>query len=179
MTFQRFAKLVDVGGAHGAMTLAIAKRYPSIRYTCFDLPTAELGAIRTFRDRGLEDRCDFVGGDFFDDDPAGADAYLLSAVLHDWGDERCLQILRNCRRHTADTGRVLVVDIVEVSLDRIHQQLLFRSALFMQGGSRLLGVKLPENAQTTEVANRRCSADSAGALPTKKRISRLITPAPS
>ena len=44
------------------------------------------------------------------------------------------------------TGRVLVVDIVQVYLDRIHQQLLFRSASFMQGGSRLLGVKLPENA---------------------------------
>ena len=53
MTFQRFAKLVDVGGAHGAMTLAIAKRYPSIRCTCVDLPTAELGAIRTFETAGL------------------------------------------------------------------------------------------------------------------------------
>src|SRR6266852_1467225 len=49
--FSQIAKLVDVGGAHGAMTLAIAKRYPSIRCTCFDLPTAELGAIRTLRDK--------------------------------------------------------------------------------------------------------------------------------
>jgi len=60
--FSQIAKLVDVGGAHGA-----------------------LGAITTFRDSGLEVRCDFVGGDFLDDDPAGADAYLLSAVLARWG----------------------------------------------------------------------------------------------
>ncbi len=42
----------------------------------------------------------------------GADVYLLSAVLHDWGNEQCLQILRNCRRRIADNGRLLVVDIV-------------------------------------------------------------------
>ena len=83
--FSQIAKLVDVGDAHGAMTLAIAKRYPSIRCTCFDLPTAELGAIRTFRDSGLEDRCDFVGGDFLDDDPAGADAISFRQSWHDGG----------------------------------------------------------------------------------------------
>ena len=37
MTFHRLAKLVDVGGAHGAMTLAIAKRYPSTLCTCVAL----------------------------------------------------------------------------------------------------------------------------------------------
>jgi O-methyltransferase len=127
------------------MTLEIAKRYPSIRRACLDLPTAELGAIGTFRDSRLEDRCDFVGGDFFYDVPAGADAYLRQSCTIGAMSGACRSSAIVIAR-TADTGRVLVVDIVEVSLDRIHQQLLFRSALFMQGGSRLLGVKLPENA---------------------------------
>ena len=39
--FSRITKLVDVGGAHGAMAAAIAKRYPDVRCTCFDLPSAE------------------------------------------------------------------------------------------------------------------------------------------
>jgi ubiquinone/menaquinone biosynthesis C-methylase UbiE len=110
--FSRTTKLVDLGGAHGAMAAAIAKRYPSIRCTCFDLPTAEQGALKTFRDSGVSDRCDFVGGDFFENVPGGADAYLISAVLHDWGDERCLQILRNCRRRIPDKGRLLIVDVI-------------------------------------------------------------------
>ena len=110
--FSQITSLVDVGGAHGAMVAAIAKRYPDIRCTCFDLPSAEQGALKTFRDGGVTDRCGFVGGDFFEDLPAGADAYLLSGVLHDWGDEQCLQILRNCRRRVQDKGRLLVVDIV-------------------------------------------------------------------
>src|SRR3989442_12034631 len=35
--FSRITKLVDVGGAHGAMAAAIAKRYPSVRCTCFEI----------------------------------------------------------------------------------------------------------------------------------------------
>lgn len=111
--FSPVARLVDVGGAHGAMAAAIAKQYPSIHCTCFDLPSAEQGALKTFRDCGVADRCDFIGGDFFEDElPAGADAYIISGVLHDWGDEQCLKILRNCRRRIPDKGKVLVIDIV-------------------------------------------------------------------
>ena len=111
--FSPVTRLVDVGGAHGAMAAAIAKQYPGIHCTCFDLPHAEQGALKTFRDTGVADTCDFVGGDFFEDDlPAGADAYIISTVLHDWGDEQCLKVLRNCRCRIPDKGKVLVVDIV-------------------------------------------------------------------
>jgi hypothetical protein len=37
-------QIVDVGGAHGAMVSAIAKRYPNLRCIYFDLQTAEQGA---------------------------------------------------------------------------------------------------------------------------------------
>lgn len=110
--FSPVRRLVDVGGAHGAMAASIAKQYPSIHCTCFDLPSAEQGALKTFRDAGVANRCDFVGGDFFEDVPAGADAYLLSGVVHDWGDEQCLKILSNCRRRISGKGTILVVDIV-------------------------------------------------------------------
>jgi hypothetical protein len=110
--FSGTRKLTDVGGAHGAMAAAIAKRYPTIRCTCFDLPSAKQGALKTFRDNGVTDRCDFVAGDFLEDIPGGADTYLVSAIPHDWGDERCLRILRNFRRRVPDEGRLLIVDIV-------------------------------------------------------------------
>ena len=110
--FSQISKLVDVGGAHGAMAAAIAKRYPSIHCTCFDLPSAEQGALKTFQEGQVSDRCDFVGGDFFKDAPSGGEMYLLSGVLHDWGDEQCLQILRTCRCRVPDSGRLLIVDVV-------------------------------------------------------------------
>jgi hypothetical protein len=135
--FSRITKLVDVGGAHGATAAAIAKRYPSMRCTCFDLPSAEQGALKTFRERRVADRCDFAGGDFFADVPAGADAYLLSAVLHDWGNEQCLQILRNCRLRVPDEGRLLVVDIVlsdEKNVPDTYRNFLDLATLMGPGG---------------------------------------------
>jgi len=69
-------------------------------------------ARKTFTESGLLDRCEFIAGDFFQDVPAGADLYILSGVLHDWGDEQCLKILRNCRRAIPITGRLLIVDMV-------------------------------------------------------------------
>jgi ubiquinone/menaquinone biosynthesis C-methylase UbiE len=118
--FSRTRTLVDVGGAHGAMAAAIAKRYPSIRCTCVDLASAKQGALKMFRDSEVGDRCEFIGGNFFEDIPAGADVYLISAVLHDWGDEQCVQILRNCRRGISREGRLLIVDIVLPNEKNVH-----------------------------------------------------------
>jgi hypothetical protein len=118
--FSGMTNLADLGGAPGTMVAAIAKRYPSLRCTCFDIPSAETGALQTFRENGVADRCNFVGGSFFDDVPAGGDAYILSTVLHDWDDERALQILRNCRRRITDAGRLVIVDIVMSDEKNVH-----------------------------------------------------------
>jgi SAM-dependent methyltransferase len=53
-----------------------------------------------------------VSGDFFRSVPEGGDAYLLKLVLHDWDDERALQILRNCQRVMRPNGTLLLVDFV-------------------------------------------------------------------
>ena len=108
--FAGVSQLVDIGGAHGAITAAIASRYAAIRCTCFDVCSAEQGANQMFAGSGVDRRCQFVGGDFFEDVPDGADTYLLSAILHDWDDDHCLQILRNCRRGIQEKGTLLVVD---------------------------------------------------------------------
>jgi hypothetical protein len=55
-------------------------------------------------------RCEATGGDFFTSVPAGADAYVMKYVIHDWDDDRCVQILDNCCKAMAPGGRVLVVD---------------------------------------------------------------------
>jgi hypothetical protein len=69
--------------------------------------------------------------------PAGADVYLLSAILHDWDDARCEQILRNCRRAISETGRLLVVDIVlsdERSTPDTYRNCLDLAVMLQLGG---------------------------------------------
>jgi len=34
--------------------------------------------------------------------------YVLKRILHDWSDEVCVRLLRNCREAMAENGRVLV-----------------------------------------------------------------------
>ncbi len=44
--------------------------------------------------------------------PAGYDAYVIKAVLHDWDDGQAVQMLRQCRDAMPSHGRVLVIEIV-------------------------------------------------------------------
>jgi hypothetical protein len=50
--------------------------------------------------------------------PRGADAYLMKNILHDWDDERCVRIMKNCRQAMARGQRLLVVEsLVEETTD--------------------------------------------------------------
>jgi hypothetical protein len=70
------------------------------------------GARRRFADEGLAERAECVEGDFFAALPAGASAYLLSRVIHDWGDEDAVRILESCHAAMADGARLAIVEFV-------------------------------------------------------------------
>jgi hypothetical protein len=101
--FGRFATVVDVGGGRGAFLGAVLEANPSMRGILFDQPHVVEGAV-------VGERCEIVGGSFFDAVPEGADAYLLKAVLHDWDDGDALRILARCRAAIPDHGALLVVE---------------------------------------------------------------------
>ena len=110
--FSAFGTIVDVGGGHGALLAAILRSNPAARGILFDLPHVVEGAEPFLAAAGVADRCTRVGGDFFAEIPAGADAYVLAQILHDWDDERSLAILRQVRRAVPDHGKLLVVELV-------------------------------------------------------------------
>jgi hypothetical protein len=104
--------VVDVGGNTGELLAAILAAHPHLSGVVFDQPHVVDGAAPVLAAAGVADRCQIVGGSFFDDVPKGADVYLLAAILHDWDDEHAASILRNVRAAVPDHGRVLVVDFV-------------------------------------------------------------------
>jgi hypothetical protein len=108
--FSGMQLVVDVGGGHGASLIALLQSNPALRGLLFDRPQVVADAKDQLETAGVAARCDTLAGDFFTSVPAGGDAYLLSNVLHDWEDERALQILRNCRRAMADHSKLLVVE---------------------------------------------------------------------
>lgn len=110
--FDGMRRIVDVGGGYGALLAAVLEAQPVARGVLLDLPHAIEGARNHLAASGLAERCEFVAGDFFESVPAGGDAYLLKAVLHDWDDERSCLLLRNCRSAIPRDGKLLVIERV-------------------------------------------------------------------
>jgi hypothetical protein len=109
--FSGLRAVVDVGGGHGAFVAALLSEHPRMRGVVFDLPHVVVNAPSLLAEAGVADRCEVVGGSFFDDAlPTGADAYLLKAILHDWSDDDALRIVRACRAAAPAHAVLLVVE---------------------------------------------------------------------
>lgn len=102
--------LVDVGGGHGALLVEVLSRHPGLRGLLFDTP--EVLADHQLGRLGSDDRWAIESGDFFERVPPGGDIYTLQYILHDWADEMCIRILRNCRQAMVPGGELLIIDAV-------------------------------------------------------------------
>ncbi|QDT92993.1 methyltransferase [Gimesia algae] len=110
--FSDIRVLADLGGGNGLNLISILQAFPDLKGILFDLPHVVDNAQEQFDRAGLTGRCDLVGGDFFQSVPAGADAYLLRHIIHDWNDEKSLQILKNCHATMPEKGKLLVMESV-------------------------------------------------------------------
>ncbi|HEY1349199.1 MAG TPA: methyltransferase [Ktedonobacteraceae bacterium] len=103
---------VDVGGGEGSLLSALLRHYPGLTGTLFDLPAVAERASVHLTETSQAGRWTCLGGDFLQGVPAGADAYFLKQVLHDWSDKSCLQILRNCRQAIAAGGKLFIIEYI-------------------------------------------------------------------
>jgi predicted O-methyltransferase YrrM len=110
--FSRFGTIVDVGGGQGFLLSAILRAAPVARGVLVDLPHVVESARALIAERGVADRCELVGGSFFESVPADGDAYVLKWIIHDWNDADATRILRAVRAAVPRTGRLIVVDRV-------------------------------------------------------------------
>jgi hypothetical protein len=108
--FSGIGVLADVGGGNGSLLTVVLQKYPALRGMLYDLPGVTERAKASLQAAGLADRCQVIGGSFFEAIPAGADAYLMRHIIHDWEDEKATTILRNVHRAIGPSGRLLVVE---------------------------------------------------------------------
>ena len=114
-----FSVIVELGGGYGSLLCAILAANPALRGFLFDLPAVVEGAEAYVRAAGFANRCDVVGGDFFEALPGGGDAYILKSVIHDWNDTQSVAILRNISQAMAPDGKLLLVEmVVPAAVDR-------------------------------------------------------------
>ncbi|GAA3828081.1 methyltransferase [Sphaerisporangium flaviroseum] len=102
--------VVDVGGGTGALLAEVLRANPDLRATLVDLPETVERGRQYLAECGLDSRCEFAGQSFFDPLPAGGDVYVLKRVVHDWGDDEAVLILRRCAEAAGQHGRVVVIE---------------------------------------------------------------------
>jgi hypothetical protein len=133
--FSRARTVVDVGGGKGTLMSAILRGYPQVNGIVLDLPHVVAEGRALIAERRLDSRCTFVAGSFFDAVPRDADVYVLKWVLHDWDDERCVAILKNCREAMADGATLVVVEaVIPARNEPSFHKLMDVNMLVMTGG---------------------------------------------
>lgn len=106
----QFEVVVDVGGGNGTLLASLLSAHPRLRGVLFDRPQVIEAARDNPAVKIVANRCELVAGDFFTSVPTGGDAYILSRVLHDWDDQNCINILRQCRIAVPSRGKLLIVE---------------------------------------------------------------------
>ena len=110
-SFSEIDSIVDVAGGHGLLLATIMAKNPHLKGTLYEMPHVVEGA-KNGPLKPVVDRCNFASGDMFSSVPAGADAYIMKHIIHDWPDDVCIKILKACRKAVNPGGKLLVVDNV-------------------------------------------------------------------
>jgi ubiquinone/menaquinone biosynthesis C-methylase UbiE len=133
--FSVFGVVADIGGGNGSQMTEILKKHNRLKGILFDLPHVIERAEEGVQASGLLDRCKLVAGSFFDAVPEGADAYVLRHVIHDWDEEKCLTILRNCHRAMRPASTLLVIEsVIPPGNEPFHGKFLDLVMLLIPGG---------------------------------------------
>lgn len=133
--FSSFDKLVDIAGGYGFTLAEILKANQQLKGVLFELPYLIDNAKEFLEKEGVINRVELVTGDFFQSVPAGADAYIMKHIIHDWNDELCIKILQNVGAVMNKKGKILIVEMVvpEINVPS-PAKMLDLQMLVMEGG---------------------------------------------
>jgi hypothetical protein len=132
--FDDIQSIVDVGGGHGLLLATILATNPHLKGTLYEVPHVVEGC-RNGPLTPVMERCTLASGDMFSSVPAGADAYIMKHIIHDWPDDLCVKILTACRKGVNPGGKLLVVDnVIQPGNDFSPGKFLDLQMLIFPGG---------------------------------------------
>lgn len=112
--------LLDVGGGAGTYSILLVQKTPGLRATVLDLPGVVAIAREIIRASGVGDRIETAAGDYATAPfPPGADALLISGVMHRETPESCRALLRKAHAALAPGGLLVVSDVFFTDEDKI------------------------------------------------------------
>ena len=102
--------ILDLAGGVGHFLVALLQASPAARGAVLDLEHARKGAQARMAAAKLEQRSQFILGDFLREVPKGFDLCVIKNALFNWPDDDVVKVLRNVRRALEPEGRLLIVE---------------------------------------------------------------------
>jgi hypothetical protein len=121
--FSAFRTLVDLGGGRGNLLKQIVARYPSLRGILFDTPAVITDTFREewARQNPIGEKIELQAGDFFVAIPADVDAYIIKDVVHNWPDNKVVQLYENIHRTMNPEAKLLLAEMVIADGDPLRR----------------------------------------------------------
>ncbi|PNJ02481.1 probable bifunctional dTTP/UTP pyrophosphatase/methyltransferase protein isoform X1 [Pongo abelii] len=123
----RFSSACDVGGCTGALARELAREYPRMQVTVFDLPDIIELAAHFQPARPQAAQIHFAAGDFFRDPLPSAELYVLCRILHDWPDDKVHKLLSRVAESCKPGAGLLLVEMLLDEEKRVAQRALMQS----------------------------------------------------
>jgi hypothetical protein len=101
--WSQFPVIADIGGGTGGLLVDLLDSFPSCHGILFDEPAVVQQAI-------FHERLQHIGGNFFHSVPAGADAYILRWIIHDWSDAEAVTLLCKVREAMKPGARLILLE---------------------------------------------------------------------
>jgi SAM-dependent methyltransferase len=132
--------VVDVGAGDGALLSTLLTAHSKLHGIAVDLATVIDATRARFVEDGLVERTRCIAGDFFQELPDGADRYVMAQILHDWPDDKAVEILRVCRGAMGPEAELVIVEQVIPDDGRAHPARLLDLHMLALLGGRERGV---------------------------------------
>lgn len=108
--------IVDVGGSHGGVALALAERFPEVKFVVQDIENVIEGAPKDGNER-----VEFQVHDFLTEQKVVADVYVLRQILHDWSDCDSKRILKGLIPALRKGARIVINDSILPGLGQVSK----------------------------------------------------------
>ncbi|KAF1815937.1 O-methyltransferase [Eremomyces bilateralis CBS 781.70] len=106
------ASIVDIGGSHGSIPIALAKEFGDINFIIQDLPMI-IESVPALPDEEWASRVKFMSHDFFTEQPVkDADIYYFRWIMHGYADSNAAQLLKHLIPALKPGARILINDYV-------------------------------------------------------------------
>lgn len=129
LDLSKATSIVDIGGGKGELLEKILDKNPAIKATLFELAEA----IESIKKDNPTPRFVLQAGNFFEDIPLKADRVLLKRVLHNWGDEESIKILKSCKNALNCDGKIIIIErLQQIGSDALSNDIL---TIGLMGGS--------------------------------------------